>query len=72
MNNSVFGKTTKNIRNRVDIKLCSNGKKIEKLIVNPNFESRTIFTETLIAFHIKKTKVLFNKPIYLGMSILDI
>ena len=65
MNNSVFVK-----RNCVDIKLCSNEKKVENFIVN--FESRTIFTETLASIHTKKTKILFNKPIYIGMSILDI
>jgi hypothetical protein len=72
MNNSVFGKTVENIRNRVDIRLCSNEKKVEKLIAKPNFESRTIFTENLVAVHMKKTKIVFNKPIYIGMSILDI
>ena len=58
-----------NIRNRVEIKLCSNEKKVEKLIVKPNFESRTIFAEKLVAVHMKKTKIVFNKPIYTGTSI---
>ena len=71
MNNAVFGKSMENIRNRVDIKLCSNEKKVEKLIAKPNFESRTIFVENLAAIHVKKTKIIFNKPIYIGMSILD-
>ena len=69
MNNSVFGKTMENIRNRVEIKLCSNEKKVEKLIVKPNFESRTIFAGKLVAVHMKKTKIVFNKPIYIGTSI---
>jgi intergrase/recombinase len=43
-NNSVFGKTIENLRNRMDIKLCSNERKVEKLIAKTNFESRTIFT----------------------------
>ena len=72
MSNSVFGKTMENTRNRVDIKLCSNEIKVEKLTAKPNFESRTIFAETLAAIHIKKTKIVFNKLIYIGMSILDI
>jgi len=45
MNNSVFGKTMENIRNRVDIKLCSDEEKAEKLIAKPTFESVTIFTK---------------------------
>ena len=35
MNNSVFGKTMENIRNRVDIRLITNEKEANKLISNP-------------------------------------
>ena len=72
MNNCVFGKMMENIRNRIDIKLCSNEKKLEKLIAKPNFEGRTNFAENLVAIHMIKTKIMFDKPIYIGMSILDI
>ena len=72
MNNSVFGKTMENIRNRVDIRLVTNQKDAKKLISKPNYNHRTIFSENLVAIHMKKTKLVFNKPVYLGMSILDI
>jgi len=72
MNNSVFGKTMENIRNCVDIKLCSDGEETEKLIAKPVFEYATIFTENLVAIRMRRTKIMFNKPIYIGMSILDI
>ena len=72
MNNSVFGKTMENIRNRVDIRLITSENEAKKLISKPNFEHRTIFNENLIAVHMKKTKVFYNKPIYLGMCILDL
>ena len=72
MNNSVFGKTMENIRNRVNIKLITSEENALKLIAKPSFDRRTIFSENLIAVHLRKTKLFFNKPIYVGMSILDI
>ena len=72
MNNSVFGKTMENIRNRVDVKLVNNRKKAEKLVAKPNFRHCTIFDENLVAIHMKKTKLVFNKPVYCGMAILDL
>ena len=72
MNNSVFGKTMENIRNRKDIKLVTSKKSALKLISKPNFKNRTIFTENLISVHMGKTKLIFNKPVYVGMCILDV
>ena len=74
MNNSVFGNTMENIiniRNRVDIKLVNNKKQAEKLSAKPNFTHCNIFSENLAAIHMKKTELKFNKPVYLGMCILD-
>ena len=72
MNNSVFGKTMENIENRVDVRLVTKEKEVIKLSKKTNFESRTIFDENLIAVHMKRTKLVYNKPIYLGMCILDL
>ena len=72
MNNSVFGKTMENIRNRVGIKLVNNSEKAEKLTAKPNFKHCNIFSKNLISIHMKKTKLTFNKPVYLGMCILDL
>ena len=72
MNNSVFGKTMENIRNRVDIRLVTNEDQVRKLISKPNYQHRTIFCENLIAIHMKKTRLLFSKSVYLGMCILDL
>ncbi|XP_065675836.1 uncharacterized protein LOC136092044 [Hydra vulgaris] len=72
MNNSVFGKTMENIENRVDVRLITNRDEAVKLASRPNYKSRTIFDENLIAIHMKRTKLMYNKPIYLGMCILEL
>ena len=72
MNNSVFGKTMENIRNRVDVRLVGNREKAQKLIVKPNLKHWVCFDENLIGIHLKRIKLVFNKPVYCGMSILDL
>ena len=72
MNNSVFGKTIENIRKRTDIKLVTNQEQAEKFINRPNYEGRTTFSDNLVAIHMAKTELYFDKPVYLGMSILDL
>ena len=72
MNNSVFGKTIENIRKRQNVVLVDDRKKALKLSSKPNFDRATIFDENLVAIHMKKTEVYFNKPIYVGQAILDL
>ncbi|XP_022800154.1 uncharacterized protein LOC111338012 [Stylophora pistillata] len=72
MNNAVFGKTMENIRKRVDVRLVTREEKAKKLTNKVNFKHRTIFSEELCAIHMGKTQIVFNKPLYLGMSILDL
>ena len=61
-----------NIRNRVDIKLVNDEEQAEKLSAKPNFDHCNIFSEDLVAIHMKKTRLVFNKPVYLGMCIFDL
>ena len=72
MNNSVFGKTIENIRKRQSVEIMVDRKKALKLSSKPNFDLVTIFDEHLVAVHMKKTEVYFNKPIYVGQAILDL
>ena len=72
MNNSVYGKTTENIRNRIDVRLLNNKKAGLKLSTKPNFSHTVIFDEDLCADRMKKLRIYFNKPVYLGQNILDI
>ena len=72
MNNSVFGKTMENIRKHRDFKLVAAEEQRSKLVSEPNYHTTKYFRENLLEIEMKKTKVTMNKPLYLGMSILDI
>ena len=72
MNNSVLGKTMKNIRKHRDIKLVTTDKKRSKLVSEPNYHTINLISEDLSIIEMKKTKVKMNKPIYLDLSTLEI
>ena len=72
MNDSVFGKTMENVRKHTDIKLVTTDEKRNKLVSEPNYLTTKRFSENLFVIEMKKTKLEMNKPLYLGMSILDI
>ena len=72
MNNSVFGKTMENLRKRVDVKLVTNEKKLDKLTSKPTFVGNKIFHENRMAAHKIKETLTLNRPAYVGMCILDL
>ena len=72
MNNPVFGKTMENVRKHRDIKLVTTDKKGSKLVSEPNYHTMNYISEDLSIIEMKRTKVKMNKPIYLGLSILEI
>ena len=72
MNNSVFGKTMENVRKHRDIKLVTTDKRRNQLVSEPNYHTKKWCLENLLAIEMKKAKVKMNKPVYLGLSILEI
>lgn len=76
--NSIFGKTMENVDKRSDIKLCThweNRKGVRGargLIAKPNFKSSSVFTDSFVAIQMEKLKICYDKPLYVGFSILDI
>ena len=72
MNNAVFRKTMENIRKHRDIKSVTTDKKGSKLASEPNYHTINLISEDLSIMEMKKTKVKMNKPIHLGLSILEI
>ena len=72
MNNSVFGKTMENIRNRQNVRLATTWEQVEKLINKPSFKRVEIFTDNFCAVHLNKESIKMDKPIYVGTSVLDL
>ena len=72
MNNSVFGKTMENIRKRQDIEFVSSEYEARKYTRKSNFDGYKIFSPNFVAIHMKEKEITMNKPVYLGMCILDI
>ena len=74
MNNSVFGKTMENLRKRINVQLVKGNNeinKLRKLIAKPSFNAFKVFNDNMVAVHIHKDTLKLNRPIYVGMSILD-
>ena len=72
MNNAVFGKTMENVRKHRDIKLVITERRRIYLVSEPNYHTTKLFTEHLLAIEMKKVEILMNKPVYLGLSILEL
>ena len=72
MNNAVFGKTMENVRKHRDIKLVKTDKKRNKLVSEPNYHTMKLIDNNFAIIEMRKVKIKMNKPIYLGLSILDI
>ena len=73
MNNSFYGKTLENVRDRQNIKFFSHSD--EKGTIKSHSEltfKRTKIFETFSAHHHAKQQITFNKPIYIGFSVLEL
>ena len=60
INNAFFGKTMENLRKNRDIKLLKTKRRTK------------IFPEHLLAMVMKQKQIVMNKPVYLGLSILEL
>ena len=72
MNNAVFRKTMKNVRNRKVVKLVVKEERRKKLFSEPNYDSCKQFSDSLMTIEMRKTEVSMDKPIAVGQAILDI
>ena len=71
-NNSVFGKTMENVEKRIDCSLVSDINKFLKLSAKPTFQEFRIYSEGLVSVKMRKTNIRYNRPMIVGMCILDL
>ena len=62
----------KQARKHRDLKLATTDKIRNRLVSEPNYHAIKWFSEGLLVIEMEKTKVKMNKPVYLGLSILEI
>ena len=61
-----------NVRKHRDIKLVLTDKRKNWLVSELNYYATKYISEDLLAIEMEKIKVKMNKPVYLGMSIVEI
>ena len=61
-----------NLRKRVDVRLVTDEKKLDKLTSKPTYVSSKIFNENLMAVQEVKETLTLNRLAYVGMCILDL
>ena len=72
MNNAVFQNAMENVRKHRNIKLAITERRRNYLVSEPNYYTTKFFTESLLPMKMKKTEILMNKPVCLGLSILEL
>ena len=72
MNNSLYVKTCENQAKRSDIRLLAHPTEFMKLLSKPQCEDVRMFNEFLVALNLNKVEITFNKPFYVGFSVLKL
>ena len=60
------------VRKHRNIKLVTTDKRRNQLVPEPNYHTTTWFSKDLLTIEMKTIKVKMNKPVYLGLSVLEI
>ena len=72
MINSVYGKTMKNLRKRINVGYVNNKKDFLKYTSRPTYVSHKLFNKNFAAIHEIKQILVFNKPIYIVFTVLNL
>ena len=69
--NAFYGKMVENVRNRVNIKLLADPKKLVRAVGKATFKRSEIINSDLVLVESARLKIVLNKPIAIGFTILE-
>ena len=72
MINSVYGKTMKNLQQRINVRLVNNAEYVLKHTSKPTYITHKVFCKDHAAIHEIKKVLILKKPIYVGFTVLDL
>ena len=72
ISNANFGKSLENVKEHKNVKLAPIEIRRNYLVWESNYHAQKFFTENILAIEMRKTQILKNKPVCLGLSILDL
>ena len=72
MINSVYGKAMENLRKRINVRLVNNEKDFLKYTSRPTYITHKPFGKGYAAIHEIKLVLILNKPIFIGITVLDL
>ena len=72
MINSVYGKTIEYLRKRINVRLVNNEKDFLKYTCRPTYVAHKRFDNNYAAIHEIKPVLVLTKPIYVGITVLDL
>lgn len=72
MNNSIYGKSCENQKNRINVKIVTTEEQFMKETAKVTYMDRTIINDNLVLVHLARRRIKLNRPLYVGQSILDL
>ena len=72
IDNAVFRKNMKNVTKHRGIKLVTIERRRKYFVPEPKCHAITFFAAYLLELEIKNSEMLRNKPVYLGLQILEL
>ena len=71
-NNSLYGKTVENLKNRINIRLCNTVKKLATYASSPFFRKSVKIDDDFVSVFLNKEEICLDRPSYIGMAVLDL